>query len=122
MRWAGRLAFGVIGIGGEAKADYSLVDLFGAGIKLRQAGEIAQDQGQYTGSRGIQCSQVTNRPLLKNPARAIDHIVRSQTSGLIDEDDSVHNSSLRSWTRSASHSPHAGNFVDSGGGKIMLPI
>src|SRR2546430_17152843 len=113
MRWAGRLAFGVIGIGGEAKADYSLVDLFGAGIKLRQAGEIAQDQRQNTGGRRVQCAQVTDRALLENAAHTIHHIMRGQTGGLVDYPDSVHIGSLLSWALVASPSTHAGDFCES---------
>jgi hypothetical protein len=48
--------------------------------------------------------------LLEYAAHAVDDVMRGQTWGLIDDQDSIHIGSLLSWTWLASQSTHAGNF------------
>src|SRR5439155_207385 len=65
---------------------------------------------------------MTNRTLLVNAAHAVDHVVRGQTGGLIDDQDSVHSSSLLSWTWLASQATQPEISCNSDGVKTMLPI
>ena len=60
------------------------------GVELRQAREVAEDNGQDSGSRGIQGAEMTDGALAENAAHTIDHVVRGETGRLIDDEDTIH--------------------------------
>ena len=59
----GWFAVGVVGVGGEAEADHAFIGLLGVGVELRQTGEVAEDDGEDTGGRRIEGSEMTDRAL-----------------------------------------------------------
>ena len=90
LRRAGRFAVGIVGVGGKTEADRALVGLFGRGIELCQAGQIANDQRQDSGGQRVESAEMAHRALLQDAADAIDHVVRGQSGGLVDDEDGVH--------------------------------
>ena len=81
----GGLALGVVGVGGEAEANHAFVSLLGMDVELRQAREVAEDNRQNSGGRGVEGSEMADRALPENSAHAIDHVVRSQAGRFIDD-------------------------------------
>jgi len=75
LQGCGGLAIGIVGIGGEAEANYALVGLLGVGVELREAGQVADDDGQDSGGRGVEGSEMTDGTLAENAAHAVDHVV-----------------------------------------------
>jgi hypothetical protein len=90
LRRSGGLAVGVVGVGSETEADYTFVRLLGMGVELGQAREVAEDDGQDSGGRRVEGSEMTDRALSENSAHAIDYIVRRQARRLIYDYDTVH--------------------------------
>lgn len=87
---AHRLAVGVIRIGGEAEADHAFVGFLRGGVELRQARETSGDEREHAGGERIQRAEMADGALLQNMAHAVDHVVRGEPGGLIDDDDAIH--------------------------------
>lgn len=81
---------GVVGVGGEAEADNAFVGFFRGDVKLGKAGERSGDERKDAGGKGIEGAEMSDGTLLKNPAHAVDHVVRGPSGGLVDYDDAVH--------------------------------
>jgi hypothetical protein len=60
------------------------------GVELRQPREVAEDNRQDPGGRGVESSEMADRALTENSAHAIDHVVRRQVGRLIDDYYTVH--------------------------------
>jgi hypothetical protein len=84
------LAFGIVGIRGEAEADCAFVSLFGLGVELGEAGEAADDKGQDAGGHGIEGTEVSDGALAEKAAGAGDDIVRGESGGFVDDENGVH--------------------------------
>jgi hypothetical protein len=54
-------------------------------VELRQAREVAEDNRQDSGGRGVKGSEMTDGALTENSSHAIDHVVRSQPWRFIDD-------------------------------------
>ena len=83
-------AIGVVGVGGEAKADHAFVGFFRTDVKLRQAGETAGHEREYAGGQRIERTEMADGALLKDAAHSRDDIVRGPSGGLVDDDDAIH--------------------------------
>src|SRR5580704_1576943 len=83
-------AIGVIGVSGEAEADYAFVGLLGGGVELGQTGKTANYQRQYAGGGRIKRPEMPHRTLVQNAAYTVDYVVRGQSRGLIDDENGIH--------------------------------
>ena len=63
---------------------------FPSGIELSQPGEAAGDQRKHAGGHGVERAQMADGAFVENTARAIDDVVRGQSSGFIDDEDAIH--------------------------------
>src|SRR5207245_7192282 len=86
----GWVAVCIVSIGREAKTDRAFVHFLGCGVKLRQASEIPNDQWQYAGGERVERPEMADGTLSQNAAHAINHVVRGQASGFIDNQDAIH--------------------------------
>src|SRR5581483_11530466 len=71
LNWLRRrcgLAFGVVGIGGEAEADLSLVGLLRCHVKLGKAGHTADNQREDAGGHGVERAQMADGAFVENAA------------------------------------------------------
>jgi hypothetical protein len=59
-------------------------------VELRQAREVAENNRENSGGRGIEGSEMADRALPQNSAHAIDHVVRGKAGRFIDDDDTIH--------------------------------
>ena len=85
-----RGAVGIISVRSEAETDDSLIGLLRRTVKLRQTGEAAGDEWKHAGGKGVERPEVADGSLAKNAAHAVDHVVGGPASGLIEDDDSIH--------------------------------
>src|SRR5208282_3483414 len=83
-------ALGVVGVGGEAEADYPFVRLLGMGVELRQASEVAENNRQDSRGGGVESAEMSHRALANNPPHAIDYVVRREAGRLVDDYDTIH--------------------------------
>jgi hypothetical protein len=60
------------------------------GVELRQAREVAEDNRQDSGGRGVEGSEMADRALTENSAHTIDHVVRREAGRLIDDYNTIH--------------------------------
>src|SRR5579864_2662988 len=90
LRRAGGLAFGVVGVGGKTKADGAFIGLLRCGVELGEAGEAANDQRKDAGGHGIESAEMADGTLIQDAADTVDDVVRSESGGLVDDENSVH--------------------------------
>ena len=90
LGWGGGFSLRIVGVGGEAEADNAFVGLLGFCVELGEASEVSEDQGKHAGGERIEGPEVSYRALLENAADAVNDIVRSETSGLVDDQDGIH--------------------------------
>ena len=90
LRLGGGIAFGVVGVGGEAEADRAFVGFFRGSVELRETREIAGDERKDAGGHGIEGAEVADGTFAENAAGAVDHVVRGKSGGLVDDEDGVH--------------------------------
>ena len=90
LRLGCAIAFGVVGVGGEAEADGAFVGFFRGSVELREPGEIAGDERKDAGGHGIEGAEVADGAFVENAAGAVDHVVRGESGGLVDDEDGVH--------------------------------
>ena len=57
-------AVGVIGVSGEAEADYAFISFFGGGVKLGESGEGSGDERKHAGGERIEGAKMANGALL----------------------------------------------------------
>jgi len=87
---ADRRAFGVISVGGEAKADRARVMLFGGREVLREAGVFAEQEWEDAGSHGIERAEVADGLFAGDAAETADDVVAGDTGGFIYDEKAVH--------------------------------
>ncbi len=97
--FADGFAIGIVSIGGEAEADHAFISFLRRDVKLRQPCEIADHQRKYTGGQRIERPEMADGALAENAAHAVDHVVGGPTSGLVDDDDAIHEriNGLSNW-------------------------
>ena len=89
LRGAGRIAIGVISIGGKSKADGSFVTLFGALIELVKPGHLADEEREDAGGHGIEGAKMSDGAFAEDFAHAGHDIVRGPSSGFVDDHHTV---------------------------------
>ena len=87
---AARFPFCIVGIGSESEADHAFITFFRRAVKLGETRMVADHDGQDSGGQRIERAQMPDRALAQNAAHAIDHIMRGQSGGLIDDENTVH--------------------------------
>src|ERR1051326_853220 len=90
LRRACGLAFGVVGIGGKTKTNGALVGLLGGVVELGEASEAAHDQRKDAGGHGIEGAEMADGALIQDAADTVDDVVRSESGGLVDDENGVH--------------------------------
>ena len=86
----GRLAFGIIGVCREPKANASGIALLRGREILCQPRKSAHQQRQNTGGHWVQRSQMADGLLTCDAAQPVDHVVAGDTAWLIDHKKPVH--------------------------------
>ena len=46
--------------------------------------------GKNAGGHGVERAEVADGALLQDAARAVDHVVRGESGGLVDDEDAIH--------------------------------
>ncbi len=87
---AGGLAFGVVGVGRESKANGAGVAFFSRGEVLREAGVFAKQQRQNASGHGVERAEMADGFLTGDAAQSMDHVVAGHAAGLVDYEESVH--------------------------------
>ena len=90
LRLSCGIAFGVVGVSGEAEADSAFVGFFLGSVELREPREISGDKRKDAGRHRIEGAQVADGTFAENAAGAVDHVVRGKSGGLVDDEDGVH--------------------------------
>src|SRR5208337_2197161 len=96
-------AVSVKGVCGKAEANGARVALFGRGEVLRQAGKLAQKEGQNTSGHGVERAEVAYGALAGDSAQDSHHIVAGHACRFVYNEKSVHLSTLADGA-GASHS------------------
>ena len=81
----GGLTQAIVGIGGEAQSDGSLVDLPAAHEESRQSGGATDCQGQYTGGHGVESPQVADFLDLQLAADELNDLMRGHAFRFVDD-------------------------------------
>ena len=88
-RGCGR-AFGIVSVGGEAKADGSRVGLFVGSVELRETGEFSEEEREDPGGHGVERTEMSDGLFSGSSSQAGDDVVRSDPGGFVDDKEPVH--------------------------------
>jgi hypothetical protein len=91
------VAIGIVGVGGEAKADHAFVGFLRRGVELGEAGEAAGDEREHAGGERVEGAEMADGTLAENAAHAVDYVVGGPSGGLVDDDDAIHGGDLVIW-------------------------
>ena len=104
-------AGGILGVGGFAQFECTLVDFVLGHEKVLHAGSAADDEHEETGGNGVERATVADFTLVKAATDEIDDIVGGTTRGFVDQEEAVelgnHKSGMASASRGGKGRIHA---------------